>query len=376
MIRGLLAAAMALLSTAVSAAPSVTVAPFGTGQDGQVVQVVTLKNDRGMIVRFSTRGGTIMEISAPDRRGRGANLVLGKPDFAAWDRGGSYNSVVGRYANRIGGGGFTLDGKRYDLPGANKETGVAIHGGPAGFAGKVWRAEPFQRAGEAGAVMTYVSPDGESGYPGELTVRMTYTLTDRNTLRLSYEATTTAPTVLNLTNHTYFNLGGASSGPIYGHRLTLAASHYTPSDQYQVPTGEIASVAGTPFDFRNGAMIADRVYSTHPQMMIARGIDHNFVIDGAGLRSAARLEDPISGRVMEVRTSEPGVQVYTANHFNGAQLGADGRTIRQGDGIAFETQHFPDSPNKPNFPTTVLRPGETFRSTTEFTFSVDRRPKP
>ena len=376
MTRALLAAAMVALPVTAQAAPSASVAPFGTGQDGQAVQVVTLRNDRGMTVRFSTRGGTIIEISAPDRDGRTANLVLGKPDFAAWDRAGSFNSVVGRYANRIGGGGFTLDGKRYDLPGANKETGVAIHGGPAGFAGKVWRAEPFQRADEAGAVMTYVSPDGESGYPGELTIRMTYTLDDRNTLRLSYEATTTKPTVLNLTNHTYFNLGGAASGPIYGHRMTLAASRYTPSDRYQVPTGEIAPVDGTPFDFRSGATIGDRVYSTHPQMMIARGIDHNFVIDGTGLRRAARLEDPRSGRVMEVRTSEPGVQVYTANHFNGSQLGDAGRTVRQGDGIAFETQHFPDSPNKPNFPTTVLRPGETFRSTTEFTFSVDRRLKP
>lgn len=358
------------------AAPTASRAVFGTSANGETVEQITLTNDKGMTVRFLTRGGTITEIRAADRKGQFNNVVLGKADFAAWDRGGAFNSVVGRYANRIAGGGFTLDGTFYKLP-ANPQTNVAMHGGPKGFGDRLWQAETFQRANVAGATMRYVSADGENGYPGELTVRMTYTLSNDNVLRLEYEATTTKPTVVNLTNHTYFNIGGYDSGTVYDQVMQVFASRWTPTDERQIPTGEIVPVDGTPFDFRKPVAVGTRIYSTHPQMMLARGLDHNFVLDkpaGAALPVAVRLHDPKSGRQMEVRTTEPGVQIYSANGFNGGMPGANGRTLRQGDGLAFETEHYPDSPNKPNFPSTVLRPGQTFHSITEYAFSTDATP--
>jgi aldose 1-epimerase len=374
------AAASALLVAALIAAPGLAAtaqtAEFGTSAAGQVVHLITLRNDNGMSVRFSTRGGTITEILAPDRSGTFTNVVLGKADFAAWDRGGSFNSVVGRFANRIAGGGFTLDGTFYKLP-ANATTNIAIHGGPNGLANRLWTAKTFEQPGRSGAVLRYVSPDGDNGYPGELGVTMTYTLTNDNVLRLDYEAVTSKPTIINLTNHSYFAIGGYDSGPVYDQVMQVFAESYTPTDDKQIPTGEIAPVAGTPFDFRTPKRVGEALYSTHPQMLLARGLDHNFVLSGSAggkLAVAARLLDPRSGRQMEVRTTEPGVQIYTANNFNGSQLGANGRTLRQSDGIAFETQHFPDSPNKPNFPNVVLRPGESFRSTTEYAFSTDARP--
>ena len=348
---------------------------FGIAATGDVVRLVTLTNAAGMVVRFSARGGTITAILAPDRDGVAANVVLGKPDFAAWEKAGSFNSVVGRYANRIGGGGFSLDGRFHALAG-DPATGVTLHGGPGGFAAKLWAVETFERRGESGAVLRYISPDGENGYPGTLAVTMTYILTDAGVFRINYLATTDKPTVVNLTNHSYFNLGGAASGPIHGQRLQVFASCYTPTDALQLPTGTLAPVLGTPFDFRDPMRLGTALYSVHPQLLLAKGIDHNFVLDApAGvLAPAVRLHDPASGRQLEVRTTEPGVQVYTGNYFDGTELGGDGRVLRQSDGIALETQHFPDSPNKPQFPSTVLRPGETYRSTTEFAFSTDTTP--
>lgn len=373
--RGALLGLAVLTGGAAVAAPTATVTTFGTSTDGHMVQLVTLTNDHGMTVRFSTRGGTIVAIEAPDRKGRIANVVLGRPDFAAWDKGSAFNSVVGRYANRIDKGGFTLDGVFYKLQ-SNPTTQVAMHGGQGNFGSRLWTAEPFRRADAAGAVLSYVSADGENGYPGELRVRMTYTLTQGNVFRIDYAATTTKPTILNLTNHTYFNIGGYDSGPVNDQLLQLFASKITPTDERQVPTGDIISVAGTPFDFRKMTRIGDRIYSADPQMVIGKGLDHNFVIDQstAPVPVAVRLYDPKSGRQLEVRTTEPGVQVYTGNNLNGSMVGAGNRTLRQGDGIAFETEHFPDSPNHPNFPSTVLRPGQTFRSTTEWAFSTDRTP--
>jgi len=352
---------------------------FGTSDNGEVVEAITLRNDHGMSVRFLTRGGVITEINAPDRAGKFNNVVLGKPDFAAWDRGGSFNSVVGRYANRIAGGGFTLDGTFHKLVGANPKTGVVIHGGPNGFSSRLWKAELFERADASGATLSYVSADGENGFPGELKVSMTYSLSNDNVLRLEYRASTSKPTVVNLTNHTYFNIGGYDSGPVYDQVMQVFASRWTPTDANQIPTGEIQSVEGTPFDFRKATRVGERIYSTHPQMLLARGLDHNFVLDkpaGVAVPVAVRLSDPRTGRQMEVRTTEPGVQIYSANGMNGSTLGANGRTVRQGDGLAFETEHFPDSPNKPNFPSTVLRPGETFHSVTEYAFSTDASPFP
>ena len=368
---------LTMLAGAEGRAGTATRAPFGTAADG-VVEAITLRNSHGMTVSFLTRSGKIIDIEAPDRKGVMANLVLSQRDFAAWDGSGSFNSIVGRFANRIDKGGFTLDGQTYALPGSNPKTGVSIHGGPNnGFSGKLWTAKLFERAGASGATLSLVSPDGENGYPGELSVDVTYTLTDANVLRLDYHATTTKPTVINLTNHAYFNIGGAASGPVYDQVLQVFASHYTPTDDRSIPTGEIAPVAGTPFDLRKPRPSGELIYAANPQIVMARGLDHNFVLDkpaGVALPVAIRLHDPRSGRQMEVRTTEPGVQIYSSNGFNGSTIGANGRPLRQSDALAFETQHYPDSPNKPNFPTTVLRPGENFRSTTEFAFSTDAKP--
>lgn len=374
MMRFVTLAAASLLAGAGHAAPTVSRAPFGVAEDGRPVELLTLRNDHGMTVRVSTRGGTIVALEVPDRNGHAANVVLGRPDFAAWEKSGAFNSVVGRYANRIDKGGFTLDGTFYKLA-ASPTTNVAMHGGPQGFASRLWQAELVQANGRAGAVLRYTSADGENGYPGELRVTMTYTLGDDDVFRIAYEATTTKPTIVNLTNHTYFNLGGYDGGPVNDEVLQVFADRFTPTDARQIPTGEIRSVAGTPFDFRMPARIGDRVYSTDPQMVLAKGLDHNLVLAPDAPRSGAtsvavRLRDLRTGRQLEVRTTEPAVQVYSGNNLNGAMLGAGGRTLRQGDGIAFETEHFPDSPNHPEFPSTVLRPGQTFRSATEWAFST------
>jgi aldose 1-epimerase len=366
-------AAMLASGAVLNAAPSATVAPFGTAPDGQRLDLVTLRNDHGMTVTFSTRGGTITDIEVPDRDGRMGNVILGAGSFADWEQLIGFNAITGRYANRIGSGGFTLDGTFYKLP-ADPKTGVILHGGAASFSSKVFAAEPFERDGRAGAVLTLVSPDGENGFPGELTLRVTYSLGDDDVLRLEYAATTTRPTVLNLTNHAYFTLGTHASGPVYDELLQVFASRWTPTDGNQVPTGAIALVAGTPFDYRQPHKLGDVVYSSDPQVTLAHGLDHNFVLDGpsgGAPRVAVRLTDPASGRRLEVRTSEPAVQLYSTNGAGGTVAG-DGRTIRQGDALAIETEHFPDSPNKPNFPSTVLRPGETFHSVTEFAFSTDK----
>jgi aldose 1-epimerase len=350
---------------------------FGTSAKGEVVELISLHNTHGMTVRFSTRGGSITEISAPDRTGRIQNLVLGRADFRAWENGG--NAIMGRYANRISGGGFTLDGVFYRLEGARPDTHVVIHGGPNGFSRRLWKAETFARGGRAGAVLSYVSPDDENGFPGELRVTVTYSLGEDDVLRLDYRATTSRPTVVNLTNHTAFNLGGDDSGPVYDEVLQVFASRFTPTDDKQIPTGEIAPVDGGPLDFRKPTRIGDRISSADPQMVIARGLDHNLVLDAPARPGdpvvAARLYDPKSGRRMEVRTTEPGVQIYVTND-DGSRLGANGRTLRQGDGICFETEHFPDSPNQPAFPSTVLRPGEVYHTVTEFAFSTDAEPPP
>ncbi len=374
-IRWLLAAAaLPLLATVPAHAATVTRSVFGTSADGQTVYLFTLKNHHGMTVKFSTRGGSIVEIDTPDRKGVEDNVVIGKADFAGWETGA--NAILGRYANRIGGGGFTLDGVFYKLAGANPKTNVVIHGGPDTYFKKLWTGEAFQHGDVAGATLTYVSPDGESGFPGEVTVKVNYSLDEHNTLKLEYWATTTKPTVINLSNHANFNIGGYDSGPVYDQVLQVFASHYTPTDAAQVPTGEIAPVDGTPFDFRKPAVLLQRIYSNDPQMLIGKGLDHNFVLDKpAGAKDpvlAAKIYDPKSGRKMSVLTTEPAVQIYSSNGVPPTPVfGQNNRPIRQSDGLSFETQHFPDAPNKPNFPTTTLRPGETFHSVTEYVFGVD-----
>lgn len=376
MRRALLAVAMVLIPVP-AVAGTASIAQFGTNAKGEVVEAITLTNRNGMRVVVLTRGGALAEVSVPDRKGQVANVVLTRPDFAGWDRGGAFNTLIGRYANRIGEGGFSIDGQRFTLP-ANPETGVTIHGGQSqtggGWGTKLWAARPFQDRTTAGVELRLNSPDGDNGFPGEVRVSVTYTLNDAGELRLDWRAETTRPTHINVTNHAYFTLAGHGSGPVDSLRLRLFASRYTPVNERMIPTGEIAPVAGTPLDFREARPIGPALRRNHPQIALARGIDHNLVIDGpAGtLRPAAELVDPRSGRRLRVLTTEPGVQVFTANNFNGTQLASEGRLLRQGDGIAFETQHFPDSPHQPSFPSTLLRPGEVFTSTTIYAFGVTK----
>ncbi|MBO9575744.1 MAG: galactose mutarotase [Sphingobium sp.] len=372
----LLLLASTLAASPALAAPTATKALFGTARDGAQVDLVTLRNDKGMVVKFSTRGGTITEISVPDRKGKMGNVILGVTGFEAWEKMIGFNAITGRYANRIGNGGFTLDGTFYKLP--TNPKGVILHGGFQGLSGKIFAAETFAKDGRAGATLILTSPDGENGFPGALTLHVTYSLGNDNVLRLEFEATTTKPTVVNLTNHAYFTLGTHASGPIYNQLLQVFASRWTPTDENQVPTGELRSVAGTPFDFRKARPMLPAIYSTDPQVMLAKGLDHNLVLDGPSggkPRLALRLTDPGSGRQLEVRTTEPAVQLYSTNGAGGTDAG-DGMTIRQSDGLAIETENFPDAPNKPNFPSSVLRPGETFRSVTEFAFTTDKEPFP
>jgi aldose 1-epimerase len=357
------------------AAPRVTVSDFGTTADGRAVHVYTLANDHLVSAKILDYGGTIMELNAPDRRGKVANVVMGLPDLKAYEANGGLNTLIGRYANRIK-DGFTIDGRHYEL--AANPKGVTLHSGRPFYGAMVWNAQPVRESNRAGVTLSRVSPDGEQGFPGELHIAVTYTLNDSNELRLEYEATTDKPTVATLTNHVYFNLAGNGSGDVYDQLLQVLADQYTPTDADQVPTGEIAPVGGTALDFRELTPIGGRIRSSEQQMLYGRGYDHNFVLRkpaGDPLPLAVRMLDPASGRLLEVRTTEPGVQVYSANHFNGSVVSAAGTTFRQGDGLALETEHFPNSPNEPRFPSTVLRPGETLRSTTVFHLTTDTAAK-
>jgi aldose 1-epimerase len=359
------------LGTVALAAPQVTVSDYGKTADGRAVHVYTLSNDRSVSAKILDYGGTIAELNAPDRRGQIRNVVLGLADLKAYEASGGLNTLIGRYANRIK-GGFTIDGRHYDLQ-ANPN-GVTLHSGRPSYGSMVWAAKIVREAGRAGVVLSHVSPDGEQGFPGTLRIEVTYTLNDANELRLDYKSTTDKPTVVALTNHVYFNLAGNGSGDVYSQQLQLMADQYTPTDADQIPTGELAPVAGTALDFRELTPIGARIRSSEQQMLYGRGYDHNFVLRkpaGDALALAARMYDPASGRLLEVLTTEPGVQVYSANHMNGAVTSAAGTTFRQGDGLALETQHFPNSPNEPRFPSTLLRPGETLRSSTIFRMTTD-----
>ena len=327
---------------------------FGKMPDGTTVKLFALRNARGMSAKVMTYGAIITEVQAPDRRGAMTNVVLGADNFEQYLKGfpGSA-AVIGRVANRIAKARFTLDGVEYKLA-ANSEPNH-IHGGRKGFAQVVWQAKPLPVGQHEAAVQfTYFCKDGEEGYPGNLTVKVTYTLTDDNELRIDYEAATDKATPVNLTNHAYFNLAG--SGNILDHELWLAADRYTLADDQLIPTGEIATVKGTPLDFTTPTLIGARLEQLKPKLT---GYDHNFVLNGDGksLVLAARAKEAKSGRVMEMRTTQPGVQLYTGNHLKHA-------------GLCLETQHYPDSVNHPNFPATILRPGQTFKSTTAFAFST------
>ncbi|GLW64096.1 aldose 1-epimerase [Actinomadura rubrobrunea] len=335
---------------------------FGALPDGTPVRRYTLTGS-AIRVRVLTYGCAVQTLEVPDRDGVFGNVVLGCATLDGYlARRRFFGAVVGRYGNRIAGGRFRLDGQEYRLPRNNGDN--SLHGGEEGFDRRVW---DVAEADDRSLTLTYVSPDGEQGYPGTLRATVTYTVTD-DALRVDYRATTDRPTVVNLTNHSYFNLGGEGSGTVYGHRLTIDADRYLPVDDRQIPLGEQAPVAGTPFDFTEPRPIGARIRDPHPQLLVGRGYDHTFVLNGAEV--AARAEDPRSGRVLEVLTSEPGVQFYSGNFLDGSDVGTGGLAYRQGDAFCLETQHFPDSPNQPDFPSTVLRPGEEYRSTTTYRFST------
>jgi len=339
--------------------------------DGANVDLFTLTNAHGLEVRVITYGAVIVSIKTPDRNGRFEDVVTGfdtLDDYRTRSR--FFGAVAGRYANRIANARFTLDGRTYELAANNGRN--HLHGGRVGFDKVVWKGSPFERNGDVGVVLTYVSPDGDEGYPGRLEASVTYTLTPRDELIVAYGATTDKATPINLTNHSYFNLAGGGSGTILQHLVTIDADRYTPTDETQIPTGELAPVAGTPFDFRAPSAVGARIDADDEQIRRAGGYDHNFVLNGSGLRHAARVVDPSSGRTMDVATDQPGLQFYTGNRLDGSAVGKSGHVYARRTAMCFETQHFPDSPNHANFPSTILRPGQRFRSRTVFTFGVTR----
>ena len=356
-----------------SAAGTLEHAPYGKTQNGQAVDIFTMTNELGMRVRFLSYGGVITEIDVPDRAGRMDNIALGQRGLVEYETlPGHFGAITGRYANRIGGAQFTLNGQTYRLIANNGAN--TLHGGPNALDHQVWTVAPATAQDGVAASLSYVSKDGDQNFPGTLTTKVVYTLTDDNVLRIDYTATTDKDTVVNFTNHTYFNLAGNGSGSVADQLLQIDADRYTPTGSDQIPTGEIAPVDGTPFDFRQVMPIGARLHSAFQQMVYAHGYDHNWVLnkrEGDGLTFAARGYDPRTGRVVDCLTTEPAVQVYTGNGLNGSLVGSAGTTYRQTDGFTLETQHFPDSPNKPNFPSTELKPGREFHSTTVYRFSSD-----
>ena len=356
-----------------NAAATLDRAPYGTTQTGQPVEILALTNEHGLLVRFLSYGGVITEIVAPDRAGHLDNVVLGLRNLHDYETlSAHYGAITGRYANRIANAQFKLNGQTYHLIANNGSN--SLHGGPNALDKQVWTVSPTPATNGVAATLTYVSKDGEQNFPGTLTTHVTYTLTNDNELRIDYQATTDKDTVVNFTNHSYFNLSGNGSGSIASQMLLINAERYTPTGPDQIPTGEIAAVEGTPFDFRQMMPIGARLNSANQQMVYAHGYDHNFVLTrnaGEGMTFAARAYDPRSGRVLDCFTTEPGLQIYTSNYLNGSVVGSSGTTYRQTEAFTLETQHFPDSPNKPNFPSTELKPGQEFRSSTMFRFATD-----
>jgi aldose 1-epimerase len=338
---------------------------FGRTKDGKSVDLYTLTNKNGLVAKITNYGGIVTELHVPDRNGTNGNVVLG---FATLDKylAGHpfFGTITGRVANRIGKGRFTLDGKEYTLVTNNGPN--HLHGGTNGFDKKLWDAEPAETKNGPSLTLRYVSPDGEEGYPGTLTTTVVYTLTNDNELKIDYRATTNNPTIVNLTNHSYFNLAGDGEGTILDHELMVNADNYTVFDSTQIPTGEIKGVEGTPLDFRKPTPIGQRIEQ------VQGGYDHNFVLNGktGQMKLCARVRDPKSGRVMEIRTTKPGVQLYTANGLDGKITGVSGKPYVKYGAFCLETQHYPDSINHPEFPSVILRPGQTYKTTTVHKFSA------
>ena len=349
----------------------VTKEGFGKTPDGQDADIYTLTNSGGAEVKITNYGGIVTSLRVPDRNGKLDDIVLGFDNLDAYLKGHPYfGAIIGRYGNRIAKGRFTLHGLEYKLAVNNGEN--HLHGGIKGFDKVVWNAKPRKVANGAALELTYLSKDGEEGYPGNLSVKVVYTLTNANELKIDYSATTDKDTVVNLTHHSYFNLAGQGNGDILNHRLFVNAARFTPTDAGSIPTGELRSVRGTPFDFTRATTIGARINQDYEQLKFGKGYDHNFVLNGkiGTLRRVARVSESTSGRVMEVRTTEPGMQLYSGNFLDGTLTGKNGKVYQQRYGFCLETQHYPDSPNKPNFPNTVLRKGGRYHTITIYKFSL------
>jgi aldose 1-epimerase len=347
--------------------------PFGKTPDGKPVEIFHIRNVHGIEVGVMTYGGTVVSLQTPDRDGNIDDIVLGYDNLEGYLRNSPYlGAITGRYANRIAAGRFEIDGVPFQLAVNNPPN--HLHGGVKGFDKVVWQGEPRLDEQSGGVRFTYISPDGDQGYPGELTTHVTYLLNNDNELSIEYEATTTKPTLVNLTHHSYFNLAGAGNCGILDHELQIEAGQYTPIDATSIPTGELAPVEGTPFDFRTPTKIGARIEQDHEQLRHGRGYDHNYVLNkqDTDLTFAARVTEKKTGRVLEVWTTEPGLQFYSGNFLDGSITGKSGHVYTQRCGFCLEPQHYPDSPNRPQFPSTVLRPGEQYRSRTVLAFKTVR----
>ncbi|NWB98954.1 galactose mutarotase [Pseudomonas gingeri] len=350
--------------------------PFGKTNDGTAVEQYVLRNSHGMQATVITYGGVLQSLKVPDKNGKFDDVVLGFDDVQGYQSGTAFfGATIGRFGNRLAGGAFELDGKHYQVPlndGPN-----SLHGGAQGFDKHVWQAKQVKGKDSVGVTLTYLSKDGEMGFPGNLKTEVTYSLNDKNELHIDYKASTDKPTVLNLTNHSYFNLAGAGNDDILKHVATLHASHYTPVNATLIPTGELAPVKGTPMDFLKPTAIGQHIKDDHPQLKFAEpkqgGFDFNWALDTQGdiKRLAAEVHDPASGRRLQLYTSEPGVQFYTSNFLDGTVKGKAGKTYQHWSGFTLETQHFPDAPNQPGFASTRLNPGQTYTQHTVFKFSTD-----
>ena len=361
-------ALMSIASVSNAASASVEASVWGKTTAGEEVTLFTLRNAKGMEAKITNWGGYVVSLKVPDKNGRFEDVVLGFDSLDGYlARNPFFGCITGRYANRIGGASFKIDGVEHKVTANSGKH--QLHGGKAGFDKKLWAATPLRTGDDIGVKLTYTSADGEEGFPGKLDCVVTYRLTPDNALAIDYQATTDKPTVVNLTNHSYFNLAGEGSGDILEHELTLPTDQITATDDDLIPTGEIVSIKGTPLDFTTPHTIGERIGADFKPLIQGIGYDHNYVLPGSGLKLAATVTEPKSGRVMTVRTTEPGVQLYTGNHLNGVK-GKSGHVYAKRHGFCLETQHYPDSPNHPNFPGVVLRPGETFESTTIYQFSA------
>jgi len=371
----ILAAAIALACSGAAMAGDASKTSFGQTPDGKDVTLVTLSNGHGMTVKILSLGAALYALEVPDRNGKPSDIVLGYPDLkGTFAKPQYFGDTVGRYANRIAKGRFTLDGKQYTVPvndGPN-----SLHGGKVGFDKVVWTVEKVESGAKPSVTLSYVSPDGDQGYPGKVTTRATYAINDSNELTIDYTATTDAPTIVNITNHAYWNLSGEGSGSVMDQRLMIAGDAYLPTDATAIPTGEVRPVAGTDFDFRKAKPIGRDVRDAkEPQIVFGRGFDHNWVIsrkEAAQPREVARVTDPKSGRVLSLWSAQPGLQFYSGNFLDGTTSGKSGGIYRQGDAFALEPQLFPDTPNQPDFGSARLDPGKTYRNTMVYKFTVDK----